>query len=202
MTSLGLVQMTRKRVGAGPARGLLAAVRVLQRPRRHHHLRPRGRRPGRAPRARARRGQRRQWQRCQDRPGHPGRDRRAPPPRRRPDGRFVGHRRASAGRAGRERVRGLRARGCRPGTQRARRARTLRQRPPSSPQASRFRGRHGRGQRSRGRSGPVRGRPRPIPVLPCACLRQPPPHPRSPRTGRPTSKLGSRPGREAQRSVP
>ena len=35
VTSLGLVQMTRKRVGAGPARGVLRAVRALRRPRRH-----------------------------------------------------------------------------------------------------------------------------------------------------------------------
>ena len=34
VTSLGLVQMTRKRVGAGPARGVLRALRALQRPRR------------------------------------------------------------------------------------------------------------------------------------------------------------------------
>ena len=43
VTSLGLVQMTRKRVGAGPARGVLDAVRVLQRPRRHPHARGAGR---------------------------------------------------------------------------------------------------------------------------------------------------------------
>ena len=44
VTSLGLVQMTRKRVGAGPARGVQRAVRALQRPRRD-----RARRAGRAP---------------------------------------------------------------------------------------------------------------------------------------------------------
>ena len=35
VTSLGLVQMTRKRVGAGPARGLQRDLRGLRRPRRH-----------------------------------------------------------------------------------------------------------------------------------------------------------------------
>ena len=57
VTSLGLVQMTRKRVGSGPGRGLLRAVRALRRarhpralragrPRRLERLR---RRPGRLP---------------------------------------------------------------------------------------------------------------------------------------------------------
>ena len=35
VTSLGLVQMTRKRVGSGPGRGLLRAVRALRRARHH-----------------------------------------------------------------------------------------------------------------------------------------------------------------------
>ncbi len=45
VTSLGLVQMTRKRVGSGPDRGLLRAVRALRRAR--HHRAHRGRRPQR-----------------------------------------------------------------------------------------------------------------------------------------------------------
>ncbi len=103
VTSLGLVQMTRKRVGARPARGVLAAVRVLQRPRGDHHLRPRGRRPGRAPRARARRGQRGggNGSRTPPRPPRP-RSPRAParPTSSRPISPADG--RASAGRAGRD----------------------------------------------------------------------------------------------------
>ena len=50
VTSLGLVQMTRKRVGAGPARGVLRAVRALQRPRRARPVRADGSaRPAPAP---------------------------------------------------------------------------------------------------------------------------------------------------------
>ena len=40
VTSLGLVQMTRKRVGLRPGRGLLRAVRALQRPRLHRAHEP------------------------------------------------------------------------------------------------------------------------------------------------------------------
>ena len=39
VTSLGLVQMTRKRIGTGPARGLQRDVRALPGPRRDHHER-------------------------------------------------------------------------------------------------------------------------------------------------------------------
>ena len=54
VTSLGLVQMTRKRVGAGPARRVLHALRALQGPRRDRPHRPgdrRARAPSRAERS-------------------------------------------------------------------------------------------------------------------------------------------------------
>ncbi len=102
VTSLGLVQMTRKRVGAGlleafsqpceccNGRGVIITYDPEADGQVAHHVHARGA------------GNRRQ--RGQVRPGHPGRDRRAPPSCRHPDGRSVGHRRASAGRAGRKRV--------------------------------------------------------------------------------------------------
>ena len=82
VTSLGLVQMTRKRVGAGPARGLLRALRLLQRARRDHLPRPdrspqRRPRPGRRPRGEGPPVQRRQDGKESGRRARPSRPRAA-----------------------------------------------------------------------------------------------------------------------------
>ena len=85
VTSLGLVQMTRKRVGAGLLEAFSTPVRVLQRPRRHPHLRSRLRRPRHAAHALPRPWQRRSRQRRsrQRRPRtQPGHGRRPRPFRR------------------------------------------------------------------------------------------------------------------------
>ena len=134
VTSLGLVQMTRKRVGAGPAGGVLRALRALQRPRRDPHARAAGARSQldrRAPRRAAGAGQR-QRPRRQGQPQGNGRGNGAAP-------RATGDRPA---RDGARRARGSRER------RRAPRQRRRRPRPP------RPRGRRrGRGPPRRRRDG-------------------------------------------------
>ena len=79
VTSLGLVQMTRKRVGAGPAGGVQRDLRVLQGPRRDH---PHRAGPGEAGAAAAGNGRRRIGSGAQRRPSEGGRRGRRQPQRR------------------------------------------------------------------------------------------------------------------------
>jgi ribonuclease E len=187
VTSLGLVQMTRKRVGAGLLEAFSTPCECCNGPRRHPHLRSRLRRPGHPAHAlsrprqwRSRQRRPRQWRSRQWRPRtQPGPGRRPRPlrrvlcarralgrrPRRRaPRGH---HRRPGLGPGlgpgpGRQRRPERRPGGQRPGPGRRARARAL-QRPPPPPQARR---RYRPGHPADASASPAPARPNTTPAAP------------------------------------